>query len=163
MFQRSRNQSWRTSRPRVEQLEDRCLPAPVITALNAALTTAVGRTVQVTGSFTDSVANDPESVIINWNDGSASQTVPLAVGARDFQVTHVYAKRATAIAAIPAIGVIMSNQAFASQVVAETGNFNGGPFQQLQTPGPGRPHAFHQPFEPLRRCRHAVQPGLRRR
>jgi hypothetical protein len=150
MFQTTRNRTRPTVRLRASQLEDRCVPAnfvPVINSLNATLTTNTGSTVQLTGTFTDIDANDPHSTIIDWHDGSSSQETPLTIGARNFQLTHFYPSRQVALDSIRSISVIVTDQAFADQVVATSGTFNDSDFRNPEAVL-GEPTRFTSPSSP---------------
>lgn len=123
---------YRSARPLVEQLEDRRVPAnavPAIASLHAELTAPNGSTVRLTGSFTDADADDPHSVLIDWQDGSARETVALTPGTRTFQVTHFYTSQQTAQDSLRSIGVIVTDQAFGTQVTAVSGSFDNGDFR----------------------------------
>ena len=150
MFQRFRTSFRRTTRLFVEQLEDRCVPAntlPVITSLNAAVLSNVSNVVKLTGAFTDPDIADPHSVIIDWKDNTAPQQVTLAVGARTFQVTHNYPSHAIAVVDAPNISVIVTDQAFASQVVATSDTFSGGAYRNTSSIL-GEPTRYTSPSSP---------------
>lgn len=65
--------------------------APVITSatLSAASIDENG-SVTISGAFTDPGTADTHTVIVNWGDGSANSTVPLAPGSRVFSLAHQY-------------------------------------------------------------------------
>src|SRR5262249_15612339 len=71
-----------------------------------------------------------------------------------------YANRATAIADIPSISVIVTNQAFASQVAASTGSFDGSAFRSLDAIL-GTPTRFTSPSSPYGGAVTPVNPPFR--
>jgi DNA/RNA endonuclease G (NUC1) len=65
--------------------------APVITS--ASLSSAAideNGSVTISGAFTDPGTADTHTVIVNWGDGSANSTVPLAPGSHVFSLAHQY-------------------------------------------------------------------------
>jgi hypothetical protein len=115
----------------VQQLEDRCVPAnfvPFLTSVNA---TIAGNLVQLTVSFRDADTADPHTMVIDWKDSSPAQSVSLGVGPRHTQINHFYANHETALAKVNEIGVTITDQAFAHEVVDSSGVFDDSDFRSL--------------------------------
>jgi hypothetical protein len=66
-------------------------PPPVITSITrSSVTIKPNGVLTLNVAFTNPDANDPHTAVINWGDGSASTTVPLAGAARSFSASHQY-------------------------------------------------------------------------
>lgn len=142
--------SRRNARLVLEQLENRLVPAnaaPVLTTLQAVIPNN-GSVVQLNVNFTDADASDPHRVLIDWHDGSAVQTLELASGVTSIQISHFYSTRQSALDNMRSIGAIVTDQAFASQIVNVTGSGFGGDFR---SPGAvlGEPTRFTDPNGPF--------------
>ena len=75
---------------RLTALEDRTVPAPVLS--NVAITSALteGGTAHLTGSVADPGVAGPLALLVNWGDGAVTQAVSLPDGTTTFDVTHTY-------------------------------------------------------------------------
>ncbi len=96
--------SRRSGRPQLECLEDRMLlnaPTPVPdappTLTNVQFNPGVvaGMLATLTGTIAAPSAQDPFTLVVNWGDGSAPQTVNLAAGTTSFSVPHTYSTAGT--------------------------------------------------------------------
>ena len=88
---------------------------PTFTAANLTASETVGNAVTVTGSLTGSLAG-ATSVVIDWDDGSSSTTVPLAAGATSYSATHYYQNNSFSALANPA-NVSVGYHTIAAQVL----------------------------------------------
>src|SRR5262245_53275420 len=89
---RMRRQGQRRYRPEITLLEERCLlAAPVFTSFAPSSNPlAEGSQLSLVGNFTDSDGDQSYQLILNWNDGTAPQSVDLGT-TQQFSVDHVYA------------------------------------------------------------------------
>ncbi len=148
MFSNVRNRTRPTVRLHASPLEDRSVPAnfvPVITALGADLTSNTGSTVSLSGTFNDTDASDSHSVIIDWHDGTSPQKISLSTSTQNFQISHFYPSRQIALDSVRSISAIVTDQAFANEVVSTTGSFDGSDFRMANAVL-GEPTRFTDPM-----------------
>src|SRR5689334_21425470 len=78
---------------RLDRLEDRSVPsaanvAPTLTNFAVTAVLDEGGTAVATGTISDPDVGDTFTLVLNWGDDGASQTVNLAAGTTTFSIQH---------------------------------------------------------------------------